>query len=44
MTIRSLISATCAALAITSAMPAAAHDPGDVVTPHFERPTFRAKR
>ncbi|ASP54504.1 cupin domain-containing protein [Sinorhizobium meliloti] len=37
MTIRSLISATCAALAITSAMPAAAHDPGDVVTPYFER-------
>lgn len=37
MTIRSVIGATSAALAIAIAMPAAAHDPGDVVTPHFEQ-------
>lgn len=37
MTLRSVIGATCAALAIATAMPAAAHDPGDVVTTHFEQ-------
>ncbi len=37
MSIRSIIGATCAALAIATAMPAAAHDPGDVVTTHFQR-------
>lgn len=37
MTIRSLIGATFAALAIATAMPAAAHGPGEKVTPHFER-------
>ena len=37
MTIRSIIGAACAALAMATAMPAAAHDPGDVVTPHFEQ-------
>ncbi|MFQ6163626.1 cupin domain-containing protein [Sinorhizobium meliloti] len=37
MTIRSFIGAAGAALAIATAMPAAAHDPGDVVTPHFEK-------
>ncbi|THK36448.1 cupin domain-containing protein [Ensifer sp. MPMI2T] len=37
MTIRSLIGATCAALAIATAMPAAAHDLGETVTPHFEK-------
>jgi quercetin dioxygenase-like cupin family protein len=37
MNAKSIIGAACAALAITTAIPAAAHDPGDVVTPHFER-------
>jgi quercetin dioxygenase-like cupin family protein len=37
MSIRSIIGAICATLAITTAIPAAAHDPGDVVTPHFQR-------
>lgn len=34
MNARFIIGAACAAIAI--AMPAAAHDPGEVVTPHFE--------
>ncbi|MDK1388590.1 cupin domain-containing protein [Sinorhizobium sp. 8-89] len=37
MTIRSLIGATAAALAIATAIPAAAHDLGETVTPHFEK-------
>ena len=37
MNAKSIIGAACAALAITTAIPAAAHDSGDVVTPHFER-------
>ena len=37
MTLRSFIGAAAAALAIATALPAAAHDPGDVVTPHFEK-------
>ncbi|PDT43178.1 MULTISPECIES: cupin domain-containing protein [Sinorhizobium] len=37
MNARSIIGAAGAALAIVTAMPVAAHDPGDVVTPHFER-------
>jgi len=31
-----LIGAACAALAIATAIPAAAHDTGETVTPHFE--------
>lgn len=34
---RTFIGATCAALAIATAMPAAAHGSGETVTPHFER-------
>lgn len=37
MKIRSLIGAVGAALALTVAMPAAAHGTGEVVTPHFEQ-------
>ncbi|MEY9626234.1 cupin domain-containing protein [Sinorhizobium fredii] len=37
MNARCIIGAACAALAIATAMPAAAHDPGDVVTTHFEQ-------
>ncbi|MBB4185775.1 cupin domain-containing protein [Sinorhizobium terangae] len=37
MTIRPLIGAVGAALAIATAMPAAAHDLGETVTPHFEK-------
>ncbi|AWI62513.1 cupin domain-containing protein [Sinorhizobium fredii] len=37
MNARSIIGAACAALAIATAIPAAADDPGDVVTPHFEQ-------
>lgn len=36
MTLRSIIGAACAAVAIAAAMPAAAHDPGETVTPHLE--------
>ena len=36
MALRSLIGATCAALAIATAMPVAAHGPGETVTPHFD--------
>lgn len=36
MNIRILIGVPCAALAIATAMPAAAHGPGETVTPHFE--------
>ncbi|PDT79727.1 cupin domain-containing protein [Sinorhizobium sp. BJ1] len=31
-----ILGAACAAIAIATAMPAAAHDPGEAVTPHFE--------
>jgi len=31
------IGTACAALFIATALPAVAHDPGDVVTPHFEK-------
>lgn len=37
MTIRSAVVTTVAALAIGAAMPAAAHDVGDVVTPAFQQ-------
>ncbi|MDK1373510.1 MULTISPECIES: cupin domain-containing protein [unclassified Sinorhizobium] len=37
MTIRSVIGAAGAAIAIAIAMPAAAHDLGETVTPHFEK-------
>jgi quercetin dioxygenase-like cupin family protein len=37
MTLRTLISASCVALAIAAALPAASHDAGETVTPHFER-------
>jgi quercetin dioxygenase-like cupin family protein len=37
MTMRSVIGATCAAIAIATAMPVAAHDLGETVTPHFEK-------
>jgi quercetin dioxygenase-like cupin family protein len=37
MKIRSIIGAACAALAIATAMPAAAHGVGETVTPHFEQ-------
>ncbi len=42
---RTFIGATCAALAIATAMPAAAHGPGETVTPQFERaiPTIPGK-
>ena len=36
MNIKSIFGAACAAIAITVAMPAAAHDPGEKVTPTFE--------
>lgn len=36
MNIKFAIAAASAALAIAVAMPAAAHDPGEKVTPHFE--------
>lgn len=36
MNVRSTLGAASIALAIAATMPAAAHDPGDVVTPHFE--------
>ncbi|OAP35286.1 cupin [Sinorhizobium glycinis] len=36
MNARFIKGAACAAIAIAPAMPAAAHDPGEVVTPHFE--------
>lgn len=35
MTVKSIIGAACAAAAIATAMPAAAHDAGSVVTPTF---------
>lgn len=34
---RTFIAATCAALAIATAMPAVAHETGETVTPNFER-------
>ncbi|MEA2850753.1 MAG: hypothetical protein QOE02_772 [Rhodospirillaceae bacterium] len=37
MTVRTLIGASCAALAIAAAMPAAAHGSGETATPYFER-------
>ncbi|SCW63532.1 Cupin domain protein [Rhizobium mongolense subsp. loessense] len=37
MNARSIIGAAVAALAIATAIPAGAHGPGDVVTPHFEQ-------
>jgi quercetin dioxygenase-like cupin family protein len=37
MTIRTLIGASCAALAIAAAMPAAANGSSETVTPYFER-------
>jgi quercetin dioxygenase-like cupin family protein len=37
MIIRTLIEASCAVLAITAAIPAAAQGSGETVTPHFER-------
>ena len=37
MKIRSIIGAACAAIAIATATPAAAHDVGEKVTPHFEQ-------
>ena len=37
MNIRSIIGAACAAIAIATATPAAAHDVGEKVTPHFEQ-------
>ena len=37
MKIRSIIGAACAALAIATTMPAAAHGAGETVTPHFEQ-------
>lgn len=37
MSIRSIIGAACAALAIATAMPAVAHGAGETVTPHFEQ-------
>ncbi|WP_018236328.1 cupin domain-containing protein [Ensifer sp. BR816] len=37
MNARSIIGAACAAFAIATAMPAAAHDLGETVTPHFEK-------
>lgn len=37
MKIKSVIGALGAALALTVALPAAAHGPGEVVTPHFEQ-------
>jgi quercetin dioxygenase-like cupin family protein len=36
MNIKSIFGAVCAAIAIAVATPAAAHDPGEKVTPHFE--------
>ncbi|MEZ0000344.1 quercetin dioxygenase-like cupin family protein [Sinorhizobium fredii] len=37
MNARSVIGAACAALSIAIAMPAAAHDLTETVTPHFEK-------
>ncbi len=37
MNIKSAFGAACAAIAIAAAMPAAAHDSGETVTPHFEQ-------
>ncbi len=37
MNIRTVLGAACAAIAIAAAMPAAAHDLGEKVTPHFEQ-------
>jgi quercetin dioxygenase-like cupin family protein len=36
MKIKSILSAACAAIAITIGLPAAAQDHGETVTPHFE--------
>jgi quercetin dioxygenase-like cupin family protein len=36
MNLKSILGAACAAIAVTVAVPAAAHDPGEKVTPHFE--------
>jgi quercetin dioxygenase-like cupin family protein len=37
MNIRSFIGLACAAVAVASAMPAAAQDRGETITPHFEQ-------
>ena len=37
MKIRSIFGAACAAIAIATATPAAAHGVGETVTPHFEQ-------
>ena len=37
MNIRSFIGVACAAVAIATAMPAAAQDRGETITPHFEQ-------
>jgi quercetin dioxygenase-like cupin family protein len=37
MKIRSIVGAACATVAIAAAMPVAAQDPGEVVTPNFEQ-------
>jgi hypothetical protein len=37
MNIRSILGATCAAVAIATATPAAAHDAGETITPHVEQ-------
>jgi quercetin dioxygenase-like cupin family protein len=37
MNIKSVLGAASAAIAIAAAMPAAAHDSGETVTPHFEQ-------
>jgi quercetin dioxygenase-like cupin family protein len=36
MNLKSILGAACAAIVVTVAVPAAAHDPGEKVTPHFE--------
>jgi quercetin dioxygenase-like cupin family protein len=38
MKIPSIVGMACAAIAIATAMPAAAHGVGETVTPHFEQP------
>lgn len=37
MNLRSVVGAACAAVTLAIAIPAAAHGPGEVVTPHFEQ-------
>jgi quercetin dioxygenase-like cupin family protein len=36
MSFKSILGTACAAIAVAVAVPAAAHDPGEKVTPHFE--------